>query len=147
MVVSDNASTDDTWAVVQRLASEDDRVRPFRNETNLGPTRNWIAGLSHCSGDYIKVLWSDDWIEPTFVEELLRPMQDQPDVTLAFSAAIVHLADRDLPVHYFAQQQSFSTAEYLRRSLTGTQMPVSPACAWSGEMPPDFDCRSATTPD
>jgi glycosyltransferase involved in cell wall biosynthesis len=129
VVVSDNASTDDTWAVVQRLAAEDARVQAHRNASNLGPTRNWIAGLSHCSGEYVKILWSDDFIEPTFVEELLRPIQNQPEVALAFSAAIVHLADRDMPVHFFAQQQSFSTAEYLRRSLTGTQMPVSPACA------------------
>jgi glycosyltransferase involved in cell wall biosynthesis len=129
VVVSDNASTDDTWAVVQRLASEDARVQAYRNETNLGPTRNWIAGLAHCTGDYVKILWSDDWIEPTFVEELLRPMLNEPDVALAFSAAIVHLADRDMPVHFFAEQQGFTTAEYLRRSLTGTQMPVSPACA------------------
>jgi glycosyltransferase involved in cell wall biosynthesis len=129
VIVSDNASTDDTWTAVQRLVAEDSRVLAYRNPTNLGPTRNWIAALAHCSGEYIKVQWSDDWIEPTFVEELLQPMLDQPDVALAFSAALVHLADRDMPVHFFPQQHWFSTAEYLRRSLMGNMMPVSPACA------------------
>jgi glycosyltransferase involved in cell wall biosynthesis len=129
VVVSDNASTDDTWSVVQRLAGEDARVRAYRNSSNLGPTRNWIAALAHCTGDYVKVLWSDDWIEPTFLDELLRPMHDQPDVALAFSAALVHLADRDMPVHFFPGQHCFTTAEYLRRSLVGNMMPVSPACA------------------
>jgi glycosyltransferase involved in cell wall biosynthesis len=129
VVVSDNASTDDTWAVVQRLAAEDVRVQAHRNQTNLGPTRNWIAALAHCTGDYIKVLWSDDWIESTFVEELLRPMQDQPEVALAFSAALVHMADRDLPVHFFPEQHWFTTADYLRQSLLEKVMPVSPALA------------------
>jgi glycosyltransferase involved in cell wall biosynthesis len=109
--------------------AEDARVQSHRNPTNLGPTRNWIAGLTHCTGDYVKILWSDDWIEPTFVEELLRPMQDQPDVSLAFSAALVHMADQDLPVHFFPRQFWFSTAEYLRQSLAETVMPVSPGLA------------------
>lgn len=129
IVVSDNASSDDTWKAVQQLTAEDCRVQSHRNASNLGPTRNWIAALARCSGDYIKVLWSDDWIEPTFVEELLRPMHDQPGVALVFSAALVHLADRDMPVHFFPEQYCFSTAEYLRRSLMGNLMPVSPGCA------------------
>lgn len=129
VVISDNASTDDTWSVVERLAAADSRIRTFRNATNLGPTRNWIAGLERCSGEYLKVLWSDDWIEPTFIEELLEPMHDQPDVSLAFSAALVHLSDRDESPHFFPHQRWFTASDYLRRSLTGHMMPVSPACA------------------
>jgi glycosyltransferase involved in cell wall biosynthesis len=129
VIVIDNASTDDTWRVAQNLAAEDSRVRVFRNATNLGPTRNWIAGLEHCAGDYVKVLWSDDWIEPTFIEELLGPLQAEPGMALAFCAALVHRTDCDQPIHFFPDQQSFTPAEYLRRSLTGNMMPVSPACA------------------
>lgn len=129
VIVSDNASTDSTWSVVQGLAAEDSRVKAFQNETNLGPTRNWIAALARCTGEYAKVLWSDDWIDSTCVEELLRPMNGQPDVSLAFSAALVHRPDRDETPHFFPGKLWFSTAEYLRRSLTGHMMPVSPACA------------------
>jgi glycosyltransferase involved in cell wall biosynthesis len=129
IVVSDNASTDSTWSVVQRLAAEDLRVHAFRNATNIGPTRNWIAGLERCRGDYIKVLWSDDWIEATFVEDLLHPMHEQPDVSLAFCAALIHRAEWDEPPYYFCDQRWFTTVEYLRQSLMGHTMPVSPACA------------------
>src|SRR5260221_13374534 len=92
IVVSDNASADRTWDVINRFAAADSRIRPLRNETNLGPTRNWIRGLAECTGDFVKILWSDDWLEPSCIEELLRPMADQPDVGLAFSAVVVHFA-------------------------------------------------------
>lgn len=35
LILADNASTDDTWSVIQRLAQRDDRVRPLR-ETRRG---------------------------------------------------------------------------------------------------------------
>ena len=131
IVVSDNASTDDTWPVVNRLAATDPRIRPFRNETNLGPTRNWIRGLEHCTGaDRVKILWSDDWIAlANCIEELLRPMAEQPDVGLAFSGVIVRFADRDVPAHHFPDRQSFTAAEFLSDALLGGQTPLSPGCS------------------
>jgi glycosyltransferase involved in cell wall biosynthesis len=129
VVVSDNASTDSTWSVVEQLAAEDLRIHAYHNATNLGPTRNWIAGLEHCRGEYVKVLWSDDWIEPTFVEDLLRPMHGQADVSLAFCAALIHRTEWDEPPHYFCDRRWFTPVEYLRGSLLGHAMPVSPACA------------------
>ena len=49
VIISDNASTDGTWAAVQRLAAEDARVLAYRNPTNLGPIRNWIGAMSQLS--------------------------------------------------------------------------------------------------
>jgi len=129
IVVSDNASSDNTWSVVQRLASADSRIRPLRNEANVGPTRNWIRGLAECRGDYVKILWSDDWLEPTCIEELLRPLAGNPDVGLAFSSVIVHYADRDVPMHHFAGRAEFTSADYLADALIRGQTPVSPGCA------------------
>jgi glycosyltransferase involved in cell wall biosynthesis len=128
VVVSDNASTDDTWSVVNRLAASDSRVRPFRNDSNLGPVRNWIAGLAQCTGEYVKVLWSDDWIEPTFVAELLASMDADPQIGLAFSATLVHFADRDEPFHYFPDQRLFPRTAYLTEALVRGKTPVSPGC-------------------
>ena len=129
IIVGDNASTDATWSVVEQLAAADRRIRPFRNETNLGPTRNWMRAIEHCRGDYVKVLWSDDWIEPNCVEELLRPMAEAPDIAMAFSAVILRFADRDLPAHHFPERTQFTAAEYLRDALLGGRTPVSPGCA------------------
>jgi len=130
VVVSDNASTDGTWSVVQRLTGEDPRVRAFRNDTNLGPTRNWIRALGESTGDYVKVLFSDDWLEPTCVERLVARMEGQADVSLAFTAAMVHRTDRNEPLYYFPETSWFTAADYIRRSLSANSaMPLSPCCA------------------
>jgi glycosyltransferase involved in cell wall biosynthesis len=129
VIISDNASTDDTWRVVNRLAAADSRIHLFRNESNLGPTRNWISGLERCTGNYVKILWSDDWIESNCIEELLRPMDGTPEVGLAFSAVLSHYADRDQPLHHFPDHSSLSSTEYLRDSLLRGRVPVSPGCS------------------
>jgi len=130
VVVSDNASTDDTWQVVQRVATADSRVRAFRNDTNLGPTRNWIRALSEATGDYVKFLFSDDWLDPTCIERLVARMQGQADISLAFTAAMAHHRDRNEPLHYFPETSWFTATDYIRRSLLAEAgMPVSPCCA------------------
>jgi glycosyltransferase involved in cell wall biosynthesis len=130
VIVSDNASTDDTWSAVQQLAGEDSRVRAFRNDTNLGPTRNWIRALAEATGGYVKVLFSDDWLEPTCVERLVARMQGDADVSLAFSAALVHRSDQDEPLYCFPETSWFTASDFIWRSLSANSgMPVSPCCA------------------
>jgi len=41
VVVVDNASEDGTWEICQQFAANDQRVRIFQNDTNIGPVRNW----------------------------------------------------------------------------------------------------------
>jgi glycosyltransferase involved in cell wall biosynthesis len=129
IVVSDNASSDGTCGVIQRLAQADPRIHLLRNETNLGPTRNWIRGLAECRGDYVKILWSDDWLEPTCIEELLRPMKVDPSIGLAFTSVIVHYANRDLVMHHFPDRTGFTSAEYLADGLMRGKTPASPGCS------------------
>lgn len=52
VVVSDNASTDNTAEVVGRYP----RVRYFRNETNIGANANFTMGLSRCRGRYLRLM-------------------------------------------------------------------------------------------
>ena len=36
IIVVDNASTDNTWKVIQRYEKQDGRIKAFRNNTNIG---------------------------------------------------------------------------------------------------------------
>jgi glycosyltransferase involved in cell wall biosynthesis len=71
IVVVDNKSTDNTWQVLQEMASNDGRLKVFQNEENLGPVRNWERCFANAKGEYIKILWSDDLIKPSFLSEAL----------------------------------------------------------------------------
>lgn len=86
VVVVDNASTDGTWGVCQTFAKQDTRIRIFRNETNIGPVRNWHRCFEEARGQFGKVLFSDDLIHPVFLEKTL-PLLEDPEVGFVFTAA------------------------------------------------------------
>lgn len=58
ILVIDNASTDDTWEVLQTYT--DPRLRLVRNETNVGLYGNLNRCLELATGDYVRILCSDD---------------------------------------------------------------------------------------
>lgn len=66
----DDCGSDDSMAVVESWASEDERVRIIRNEKNMGagPSRN--AGIELARGEYLSFIDPDDWISDDFYESL-----------------------------------------------------------------------------
>lgn len=71
VVVVDNKSTDNTWPLLQDAQKTDQRIKIFQNESNVGPVRNWDRCFNLAQGEYIKILWSDDLIERTFLSETM----------------------------------------------------------------------------
>jgi glycosyltransferase involved in cell wall biosynthesis len=69
VVVADNASTDETLAVVDELA--DDRVRVLPSTVNVGAGPNWNRAVRAARGVYVKLLCADDLLEPSCVERQL----------------------------------------------------------------------------
>lgn len=86
VVVVDNCSTDGTWAVLQKYAAQDARVRIARNESNVGPVRNWRRCVELARAPYAKLLFSDDLIAPSFLERTL-PAILSPECGLVFTSA------------------------------------------------------------
>lgn len=92
VIVVDNQSTDGTFDVCAGLAEYDKRIRLYRNDSNLGPVRNWMKCVEYASAPYAKILFSDDLIAPTFIERTL-PALLAPDCALAYTPAIVGYED------------------------------------------------------
>lgn len=80
IVISDNASQDDTEAVVKAVNSGN--IRYFRNETNLGPHENSRRCLAHAQGQYIKFLCADDVLLDGVVFKQLEVLRKRPEVAL-----------------------------------------------------------------
>ena len=57
----DDASTDDTWSIIQSFAASDGRVKPLRHNENSGTYAARNTGLRHASGDLVTVHDADDW--------------------------------------------------------------------------------------
>lgn len=63
IVVVDDCSRDGTWALIGAYAARDPRVRPYRNDTNLGLIGNFERALRLCQGAYLAPCDQDDlWL-------------------------------------------------------------------------------------
>ena len=76
IICIDDASTDDTWAHLQRWERLlPDQVLLIRQEVNRrqGTARN--IGLQYASSEWIAFVDGDDWLEPDYFELLYGPVQ------------------------------------------------------------------------
>ncbi len=68
LILCDDASTDDTWRIMQRIAAQDARVTIFQNKTNLGLGASLNGCLSRAGGEYIARQDADDVSDPDRIE-------------------------------------------------------------------------------
>ena len=77
VIVSDDASTDNSCAVVETYVQRDPRVRLLRN-VHGGMAANINAAYRASSGDIICLLDADDTFMPNKLEEVVRSFQQNP---------------------------------------------------------------------
>ncbi|MEM7737872.1 MAG: glycosyltransferase family 2 protein [Deinococcota bacterium] len=84
LIISDNASTDNTEVVARAFAAQDKRIHYFRNETNVGVCGNFnlCEARAHPDGQYLIGLPADDWLHPEALEKLVTAADAHPDVVL-----------------------------------------------------------------
>jgi len=93
IVISDNASTDGSLDAIGDLTS-DPRVKVLRNDSNIGAVANWKTALEATSGDYVKIVWSDDWMESNSVAALMAPFVKDPSTGFSICPQVIHFGDR-----------------------------------------------------
>jgi glycosyltransferase involved in cell wall biosynthesis len=71
LVISDNASTDNTEEVCRDLADQDSRIVYHRNPINIGLLNNFLAAMNLAKGTYFRWIGDDDWLDPTYVTKCL----------------------------------------------------------------------------
>jgi glycosyltransferase involved in cell wall biosynthesis len=82
LIVSDNASTDGTWDVLQQLAAEDRRIVLMRQAINVGANGNYSAVARRARGRYFKWASSNDWCAPSFLSRCIERLEREPSVVL-----------------------------------------------------------------
>jgi glycosyltransferase involved in cell wall biosynthesis len=87
LIISDNASTDQTAVICQKYMAIDGRIRYYRSVENLGAAPNFNKVYQLSQGQYFKWMAADDTIEPMFLESCLALLEKDPKVVLAYSKA------------------------------------------------------------
>lgn len=86
VIVSDNASTDDTLAIARSYA---DRYgwRLLTSERNRGPFANWNRLIEAARGDYLAIYHGDDLYDPEIVAESVGLLERHPEIGLVGTLA------------------------------------------------------------
>lgn len=82
--VLEDCSTDGTAEVCRAYQDRyPDRIRVFRNDRNVGPTRNFKQGIARVVSPYFAFLEGDDyWTDPGKLQIQIDAMERNPDCTL-----------------------------------------------------------------
>jgi glycosyltransferase involved in cell wall biosynthesis len=91
VVVSDNASTDDTVEILKSF--NDPRLRIVANRENVGHVGNFNRCLREARGEYFVLLCDDNMIEPTFLEQCVRLVEKEPGIPVVLAAYNILMID------------------------------------------------------
>ena len=89
VVISDNASTDRTSDIGRAFAARDERIRYFRNSTNVGSAMNFNRIVELSRAEYFKLANADDLCAPELVAKCVSVLDDHPEVVLAYARTML----------------------------------------------------------
>lgn len=72
LVISDNASTDETEEVCRELARSDARIVYHRHAQNVGLLNNFVSAMRMSKGEFFRWVGDDDWLAPDCVSRCLE---------------------------------------------------------------------------
>lgn len=75
VILIDDCSIDGTFSIASDYAHGRELWHLVRNESNLGISAVRNMGVAMAQGEYVGFVDSDDWVEPTMFETLLRAVQ------------------------------------------------------------------------
>lgn len=92
LVVSDNASTDETQAVCLAASAADHRIRYLRQPINRGMTANLNEVLDQARGEFFMWLADDDWLDPDYISRCTQVLLHDSEYAIA-CGSVKHCAD------------------------------------------------------
>jgi len=96
LVISDDASTDGTNEICEYYQRINSNVVYFRNSFNLGAQDNLLKILRNTNSEYFVWASQDDYWDKDFLSLLVKKLEIDKGLSLAFSA--INLIDRDSTV-------------------------------------------------
>ncbi len=116
IVISDNASTDETAAICQAYAARDGRIRYVRQERLIPATQNFAFVRSQAQGRYFMWAAHDDTRDLTFVASMTDALERSPNAVLAMGDVIEVEDGKPRPRDFDFQTVGLSRAERMRRA-------------------------------
>lgn len=93
LVISDNASSDDTQKLCEEFAIKDKRIKYIKQSYNIGPTNNFIEVLNNSNCDYFVWIGDDDWLDTDYISQCVKILVEDDSISLVSGRAKYYIDD------------------------------------------------------
>jgi glycosyltransferase involved in cell wall biosynthesis len=114
LLIIDDASSDDTPAIAEKLARTDRRISFISHSQNWGHAKSFNQGIDWASGDYFLLLSADDLLAPGALERAAEVMDEHPEIVLTHGKTIPWQNDTPFPQIEGQQNYTWTQHDLLR---------------------------------
>jgi glycosyltransferase involved in cell wall biosynthesis len=82
VVISDNASEDNTKDIVKKYQEKYQFIKYFRNDVNVGPDKNFDLAIRRSGGKYVWLFSDDDLLQPGSIEAVINTTTAFPELEI-----------------------------------------------------------------
>ncbi len=132
IVVSDDASTDATAAVLVEIAAREPRVRVIHQAVNSGGVGNWNAAMRATRGELIAWCSDDDRFTPDHLKASIEYLRDHPEIGMVHSSFIDAV---ELPGIDGLDERSISHAATPGQRISDAARPLRPVSHAARSLP------------
>ena len=111
ILLIDDGSPDESWSVIEELASRDNRVKGILFSRNFGQHNAITAGLGHVQGEWVVVMDCDLQDQPEEIIKLYRKAREGFDIVLG-----KRQERKDLFIKRFLSKTFYRVLSYLTRT-------------------------------
>ena len=127
IIIDDNSDNEDVKECLARYESSNSSIHLFRNCVNLGLTKSLNIGLTHCQGNYIARMDSDDVAVKERISFQVDYLKNNPEVALVGSDILLLHNNKELEQDYSTVGDIFDYPElYNIKSLLQHSGPPHP---------------------
>ena len=102
LIIGDDCSTDNTYEIISNYQKKyPDKIKPFRNNSNLGITKNFNKILSKCTGRYISFFAGDDVYLANKLSDQTALMESNPNCILSYHDIEVFNSESGETIRYW----------------------------------------------
>lgn len=110
-IICDDGSKDNTYEILCELAKNDKRLKPIRNNSNLGLARTLNKCIEECNGKYIARMDDDDFSYPTRLEKQVIFLESNMDYDFVSSSIDLYdgekITGKQIARKFFPEKKDF----------------------------------------
>lgn len=110
LIISDNASTDETWEILQNYAARDARIILYRQLENIGAAENFEFVLQQTRGEYFMWAGGHDLWSANLLEVMIAEMENNLRIVLCTPQSTL-IDESNNPITNFDEVINTLTAE------------------------------------